>query len=85
MAAATPHVLPNPCQNALGWQIPGMLARTQEKVLRNVGAIHAKAPGAKVVLVGYPRIGGTQGTCPALPVAPGDVPWMAQVEAEIAR
>ncbi|WP_232665586.1 SGNH/GDSL hydrolase family protein [Pseudonocardia sp. TRM90224] len=80
MVAARPHFLSNPCQAALGWQIPGMLERTQAKVLRNIAAIHAKAPVAKVVLVGYPRIGGTEGTCAALPVAPGDVPWMAQVE-----
>lgn len=46
-----------------------------EDVLRQ---IHARAPDAVVVLVGYPRLFPTSGTCPeTLPIASGDYPYLA--------
>ena len=43
---------------------------------------HRRAPGAEVLLVGYPQPVPAEGTCPELPLATGDYPFVrAQWEA----
>lgn len=41
-------------------------------IVETVAAILERAPGARVVIVGYPQIIPAQGTCPLLPLAEGD-------------
>ena len=50
---------------ALGEQIGVVLERIQEK-----------APDARVMLVGYPQLVPASGTCPELPLATGDYPYV---------
>jgi lysophospholipase L1-like esterase len=75
----------SPCQESftvdgvdtIKQRLPGTQARVTE-VLRGV---HERSPGAKVVLVGYPRIAPPAGHCPdVLPFADGDLRWVDSVE-----
>ncbi|PJI90916.1 SGNH/GDSL hydrolase family protein [Luteimicrobium subarcticum] len=61
------------------------LRTTQTQVEDAVRAVRAKAPGADVVLVGYPRIVPADGsTCPqVLPFAEGDYGYVDQWEREL--
>ncbi len=45
-----------------------------------VDEVRAAAPDAQVVLVGYPRMVSPDEACAAMPLAPGDRPWLAAVE-----
>ena len=57
------------------------VAMTGGRVQAVLAGVHQRSPGAKVVLVGYPRIAPPSGTCPdVLPFADGDVAWLNDVE-----
>jgi lysophospholipase L1-like esterase len=46
-----------------------------------LAAIHQRSPGARVLVVGYPRIAPPSGYCPdVLPFADGDYGWLNEVE-----
>jgi lysophospholipase L1-like esterase len=75
----------SPCQDSftvdgvdtIKQRLPGTQARVTD-VLRGV---HERAPQAKVLLVGYPRIAPPAGYCPdILPFADGDLRWVDSVE-----
>ncbi|MFC4000317.1 SGNH/GDSL hydrolase family protein [Prauserella oleivorans] len=54
---------------------------TGRKVAAVLDEIHARAPRATVLVVGYPRIVPPHGTCPAiLPFADGDYAWLDSIE-----
>ncbi|GAA0956982.1 SGNH/GDSL hydrolase family protein [Actinocorallia libanotica] len=72
----------NPCQKrytAGGTdQMEAKIAATAPKIDSAIRAIRARAPQAEIVVTGYLRIVPDSGGCwPALPFAPGDVPWLA--------
>jgi lysophospholipase L1-like esterase len=47
-----------------------------------IAEVHRRAPSARVLLVGYPQLVPARGTCPELPLATGDYPFVrAQWEA----
>jgi lysophospholipase L1-like esterase len=49
-----------------------------------LAAIHQRSPGARVVVVGYPRIAPENGYCPdILPFADGDYAWLNRVESDL--
>ncbi|GAB2885630.1 SGNH/GDSL hydrolase family protein [Nocardioides pacificus] len=52
------------------------------KVLR---AVHRRAPGAEVYVVGYPRLLPEKGTCKAVKFAAGDYRWGNRVEKRLNR
>jgi hypothetical protein len=46
--------------------------------------IQKRAPAARIVVVDYPRVVPTTGTCPRrLPLAEGDYPWAATISARL--
>ncbi|MGH3502231.1 MAG: GDSL-type esterase/lipase family protein, partial [Nocardioidaceae bacterium] len=56
-------------------------ALTEPKLEDTLVAIHARAPHARVLLVGYPRIAPASETCPdVLPFADGDYAYLTSVE-----
>jgi len=56
------------------------VARTEDRIVEVVAGIQERAPQARVMLVGYPQIAPSQGTCPGLlPLADGDYHYANQV------
>jgi lysophospholipase L1-like esterase len=75
----------NPCQQHFTVDgvdtIEAAIAHTRQSVTAVLAEIHARAPLAKVLVVGYPRIAPPAGTCPdILPFADGDYAWLNSVE-----
>jgi GDSL-like lipase/acylhydrolase family protein len=75
----------NPCQRAFTVDgvdtIKARLAHTRNNIAAVLTKIHARAPHAKVLAVGYPRIAPPSGSCPdVLPFADGDYAWLNSVE-----
>lgn len=66
-------------------QLKAAVNATAPKVAADLRGIHADAPHARVLLVGYPAILPNTGTgCwPLVPVAFGDVPYLRGVEKEL--
>ena len=59
--------------------LPPQIGARLEALLTEV---HRRAPAARVLLVGYPQLVPARGTCPELPLATGDYPFVrAQWEA----
>jgi lysophospholipase L1-like esterase len=86
LAATDP--LGNPCQRQAG--SPGgdryaqRIAAAAPKVAAVLDGIHARAPGATVLLVGYLRILPPTGGCyPFLPVAAGDVAYLDGLQQQL--
>ncbi|WP_067822984.1 SGNH/GDSL hydrolase family protein [Nocardia inohanensis] len=65
------------CKNKYGDVIPGRIAETSAKVTKLVADIRSRAPRARVVLVGYPKIlPSDTSTCAGRqPVLPADADW----------
>lgn len=55
------------------------VASARPVLVRAVRAIHHRAPHARVLLVGYPRLLAAGHTCPRLPLAAGDYAYVEQV------
>lgn len=75
----------NPCQRYFTVDgvdmIQAELPTTQANITKVLGLIHDRAPQAKVLAIGYPRIAPPQGTCPnVLPFADGDYAWLNSIE-----
>lgn len=56
-----------------------------ERVSTVLAAIHQHSPRAQVVVVGYPRLAPSHGTCPQLPLAAGDYRYANQVISRLDR
>jgi lysophospholipase L1-like esterase len=54
--------------------VPGFEAR----LVHGIGLVRDAAPDARVVVVGFPQIAPTDGTCPELPFAAGDYDYLAE-------
>ncbi|WP_328646840.1 SGNH/GDSL hydrolase family protein [Amycolatopsis sp. NBC_00348] len=60
------------------------IGNTVPRVEAVLAAIHQRSPGARVLVVGYPRIAPPSGYCPdVLPFADGDYAWLNEVEQEL--
>jgi lysophospholipase L1-like esterase len=65
-----------PCREALGSDVRRQTERIADRVVEVLDLIQDRAPDARVVVVGYPRIAPPEGSCPGrLPYATGDVPF----------
>lgn len=70
----------SPCQDdprTAEW--PGLPDRIGARVAAYLRAVQAGAPEAEVVLVGYPQPVPARGTCPGLPLARGDYPFVREL------
>lgn len=72
----------SPCHKHYGNRLAVAIAATAPKVTTALREIRAKAPNARVLLVGYPDILPNTGTgCwPRVPIAHGDVPYLRATE-----
>ena len=62
-----------------------VLSEVGRRVSDVLTAVRRKAPDAIVVLVGYPRLVDAERSCPAMPLAEGDLPAAAALEARLNR
>ncbi len=70
-----------PCARHFGATLDRSIADTAPKIAAALRAIHARAPRARVLVVGYPRaLPARLGCWPAVPAAAGDVPYLDGVE-----
>ncbi len=65
-------------------QLAARVAAEAPKLTAVLGAIRTRAPGARVLLVGYPDMFPQQGGCwPVVPITDGDIAYLRGVEARI--
>lgn len=73
----------SPCRAAAeqqGNRLAGLLPQIQRRLVAAVRAIERRAPGAEVLVVGYPQLAPAVGGCPQLlPLARGDVGFAHEV------
>ena len=78
-----------PCQNVYVVQgddiISDRIVALEPHLAAAIDGIHAKSPGAKVFVVGYPAIlpDSGSGCFPTIPITPGDVPYLRAKEKEL--
>jgi lysophospholipase L1-like esterase len=75
----------SPCKDKYGSSFDDTINNTTYPSLVNVlQAVRAKAPHAKVAILGYPWIVPPTGGCfPTMPVATGDVPYVRNIQATL--
>ena len=75
----------SPCKDQYGSSFQDTIRTTTYPALVNaLRAVHAKAPRAKVGILGYPWIMPATGGCfPTMPVAQGDVPYLRGIQATL--
>jgi lysophospholipase L1-like esterase len=70
----------SPCRNGFstpgGDSIAAMLPAIRDRLAQLVRTVRARAPQARVILVGYPQMVPTRGTCATLPFAAGDYDYV---------
>ncbi|MFL6053827.1 MAG: SGNH/GDSL hydrolase family protein [Actinoallomurus sp.] len=75
LSLTAPHGAP--CTRYYGATLDQRIAATAPKIATLLGAVHARAPRARVLLVGYPRMLPARTGCwPTVPAASGDVPFL---------
>ena len=73
-----------PCRDRMGTEIAALVPAIGDKVAAALSAVTRKAPKAEVLLVGYPRLMPSSGTCDQAPYTRGDVAWIASLESDLA-
>jgi lysophospholipase L1-like esterase len=75
----------SPCKDRYGSSFDDTIRNTTYPALVNaLTAVHAKAPRAKVAILGYPWVMPPSGGCyPIMPVAVGDVPYVRDIQATL--
>jgi lysophospholipase L1-like esterase len=71
----------NPCERhgtAPGTDVTAVPPQIGERLEALLTEVHRRAPGARVLLVGYPQPVPADGTCPELPLASGDYAFVRQ-------
>ncbi|HET6939736.1 MAG TPA: SGNH/GDSL hydrolase family protein [Nocardioides sp.] len=67
----------HPCEDANAGQDRQAVVRSiGDAVEATLKAVHDRSPDARVLLVGYPQLVPAEGTCPELPLAAGDYPFV---------
>jgi lysophospholipase L1-like esterase len=75
-----------PCMRHFGATLTDRVTATAPRIAAVLRTIHARAPHALVVVVGYLRIlPSTTGCWPSVPAAAGDVPYLDRVERSLNR
>ncbi|MCK2240855.1 MULTISPECIES: SGNH/GDSL hydrolase family protein [unclassified Crossiella] len=73
-----------PCAKKFGDELSKRIGQTEGRVVAVLRGIRERAPKARVLVVGYPRIAPPSGTCPnTLPFATGDYPFLDGVEQQL--
>lgn len=65
-----------PCQNGTRTWAATAFDGLQSQLVASYQAIRARAPHARVIVIGYPEILGTSGACAKDPIATGDVAYI---------
>ncbi len=73
---------PAACRSTLT-TVPALLTTTERNVAKTLKSVKARAPKARVLLVGYLRILPGTGRCPEIPVNPDELKMAATVEADL--
>lgn len=75
----------SPCKDRYGSSFDDTINNsTYPNLVNALKAVHAKAPNAKVAILGYPWIMPATGGCfPRMPVATGDVPYVRNIQATL--
>ncbi|RSM38300.1 SGNH/GDSL hydrolase family protein [Amycolatopsis balhimycina DSM 5908] len=78
----------NPCEEHFATNgvdtVKTVIGTIRPRIDAALGAIRQRSPGARVLVVGYPRIAPENGYCPdVLPFADGDYAWLNQVERDL--
>ncbi|MGZ4776314.1 MAG: SGNH/GDSL hydrolase family protein [Oryzihumus sp.] len=75
----------SPCRDRYGSSfVDDIRASTYPALVRALSAVRAKAPGARVAILGYPWIlPERQGCFDRMPIATGDVPYLRGIEATL--
>ena len=75
----------SPCKDQYGWSFENTVKKkTYPALVRALRAVRAKAPHARVAILGYPWIVPTSVGCyPQMPVARGDVPYLRRLQATL--
>lgn len=75
----------SPCKDKYGWSFENTVKRkTYPSLVRALRAVRAKAPHARVAILGYPWIVPTSVGCyPQMPIARGDVPYLRHLQATL--
>jgi lysophospholipase L1-like esterase len=71
------------CRPYITTRLPQILAQTRRAVAGTLEAVKARAPKARVVLVGYLRLTPTTKGCPTFPVSAADLPVVASAESQL--
>lgn len=75
----------NPCQKQYGSSFADTIdSTTYPSLVRALSAVRAKAPKARVAILGYPWIVPASGGCfPQLPLASDDIPYLRGIQATL--
>jgi hypothetical protein len=75
----------SPCKDRYGSSFDDTIrTKTYPSLVNALRAVRAKAPKAKVAILGYPWIlPATRGCFPTMPVASGDVPYLRDIQATL--
>ena len=84
-----PEANGSPCRDAMtaggADRLLGKIRLIEERVTSALLGIHDRAPSAELVLVGYPQLAPATGSCAALPLAPGDYPYVRDIQTRLGR
>lgn len=75
----------SPCKDQFGSRFSDTIKNTTyPDLVKALRAVRAKAPNARVAILGYPQIvPPTKGCFPQLPLAKGDVPYLHGIQADL--
>lgn len=73
----------NPCEVSTFNEAASALELLKPTLIATYQAIRAKAPDARVIVVGYPQILGNSGTCARFPLAAGDVAYVNTINSQL--
>lgn len=81
--AQTANTSRDVCRPYISSRLPQILAQTRQAVARTLDGIRARAPHARVVLVGYLRLTPIAKGCATFPVSASDLPIVAGAESQL--
>lgn len=73
----------DPCEVRTFAEATHGLERLVPTLTATFQAVRARAPKARVIVVGYPQILGTSGSCASFPLAPGDVAYVNAINTQL--
>lgn len=74
-----------PCRDATRTDLTRRGPAARRDIVAAVAAVRARAPGARILVVGYPQPFPTDHTCPSLPLTAGDAAYAASVMTTVNR